>query len=176
MTSQPKIMRTASNDDANDDRHALYDLLKEFHIAMLVTRGADGTLHARPMSVAKLEHDGSAYFATNMQSPKIDEIAQDPAAAVSFQSSTVFASLTGTASVVRDRAVISELWSESWRVWFPRGKDDPDLCLIKLDPTEGEYWDNSGMKGIKYAFAAAKAYLSGERADVGGGQNAKVQL
>lgn len=51
-------------------REHLYDLLKDFDTAMLVTKSADGHMHARPMAVAELRADADAYFVTGIDSPK----------------------------------------------------------------------------------------------------------
>lgn len=154
----------------------LYDLVKDFSIAMLTTRSPDGALRARPMAVAELKRDADAYFATSISSPKIDEIAADPNVSVSFQSSAQFASISGTATVVRDRALIDRLWKESWRVWFPGGKDDPNLCLLRIEAKEAEYWDNSGAQGLKYLFKGLAAVLQGKTPDADENQHAKVRL
>jgi general stress protein 26 len=161
---------------AETDRHEhLYDLVKDIKTAMLITR-AGGKLHARPMSVADLRPDADAYFATSLDSPKVAEIEADPYVMITLQSSSQYAAITGNARIVRDRALIEKLWSEAWRVWFPGGKDDPALCLIKLDAQEGEYWDNSGMRGFKYLFEGVKAVLQGERPATDETQHAKVPL
>ena len=154
----------------------LYDLVKGFHTAMFVTKDAGGKLHARPMSVAELRPDADAYFATSLDSPKIDEIAANPEAMITFQSGSQFAFISGTASVLRDRALIDRLWSETWRAWFPGGKDDPSLCILKVEAREGEYWDNSGVKGVRYLFEGVKAILQGEKHETHGGDHAKVKL
>ena len=161
--------------DTNPHEH-LYDLVKDFDTVMLVTKDAGGKLRARPMSVAELRPDADAYFATSADSPKIDEIEADPEAMITFQSGSQFAAISGTARVMRDRALIDRLWSESWRAWFPGGKDDPALCLLKIEAREGEYWDNSGLKGVRYLFDGVKAIFQGEKHDVHAGQHAKVRL
>ena len=154
----------------------LYDLVKDFRTAMLVTKDAGGKLHARPMSVAEWRADADAYFATSIASPKMAEIETDPEVLISFQSGSQFASISGTARIVRDRAVIHRLWSDAWLAWFPAGKDDPSLCLLKFEAREGEYWDNSGLKGVRYLFDGVKAVLQGEKHDVHAGQHGKVRL
>ena len=116
------------------------------------------------------------YFSTRLQSPKIAEISSNPAVAVTFQSRSQFASVYGNAYVVRDRALIERLWSEAWRVWFPGGKDDPSLCLIRVEAREAEYWGNAGTQGIKYVLEAGKAYAKSETPAVDNNQNAKVGL
>jgi general stress protein 26 len=154
----------------------LYELLKDFSTAMLVTTDSDGRLHARPMSIAELKPDAEMYFAAQLGSPKVMAISANSTALVTFQSSSEYASLTGTASIVNDRALIARFWSEAWRVWFPAGKEDSNLILIRFDPNTAEYWDNSGAEGVKYLYEGLKAYLQGRQPDVDPAVNAKVRL
>jgi general stress protein 26 len=154
----------------------LHDVIKDFDNAMLLTRGSGGRPHLRPMHIAEIREDGDIFFATSLDSPKVSEIAADPEAVVVFQGQRQFAAVYGRAEVIRDRALIDQLWSEAWKVWFPEGKDDPSLCLIRVDGREGEYWDNAGVQGIKYAFEAAKAYMQGRTPAPDEKQNAKVRL
>jgi general stress protein 26 len=154
----------------------LYEVIKDFDNAMLVTSGANGGEHARPMHIAEIRADGDIFFATSMDSPKITEISINPEVVVTFQSNRQFAAVYGRAEVVKDRNLIDHLWSEAWKVWFPEGKADPTLCLIRVDGREGEYWDNAGVQGIKYAFEAAKAYMQHRKPDQDDKQNAKVRL
>jgi len=159
-----------------DTHEHLYDMIKGFDTAMLVTcRGGD-VLHARPMAVAKLEDGGDAYFATSADTSKIGEIEADPRVLMTFQGRSEFASVEGEAHVVRDRTLIERLWSPAWKTWFPGGKDDPSLCLLKVAPTAAEYWDTSGAQGLKYLFEGAKAVLQGRRPELGEDQHAKIQL
>ena len=159
-----------------DRQQHLYDLARHFKTAMLVTHNKDGGLHARPMAVAELEKDADAYFSTSIDSPKIAEIEANPNVLVTYQSGSEFAVIEGKATVVRDRNLIDRLWSEDWRLWFPNGKDDPKLCLLKVSAEQGEYWDASGLEGIKFMFESAKARVAGRTPEKSENQNAKVQL
>lgn len=154
----------------------LYELLKGFSTAMLVSHETDGGLHARPMAVAELKPESHAFFATDRRSPKIAEIQRHPEVLITFQNSSEYACVSGTASLESDRATIDRLWSEAWRVWYPGGKDDPNLVLIKVEPRVGEYWDNSGTEGLKYVFKGLKAVLQGERPQTDTDQHAKVAM
>jgi general stress protein 26 len=159
-----------------DTKQHLFELLGDFSIAMLATSAPNGSLEARPMAIAKLEKDGHAYFSTDLRSGKVAEVKNRPGVLITFQSTTKFASLSGNAEIVNDRALIHKLWHEDWRIWFPEGKDDPNLVLLKVNPTAAEYWDNSGGRGIKYLFEGLKAYVQGTRPEADAGQNAKVRL
>lgn len=145
----------------------LNDLLNEFGVAMLVTRGLDGDLRGRPMALAEARPDGSLWFATDRHSAKVDELARDNHVVVTMQSKTKFVSLSGTATAVDDRETLARLWKVEWKVWFPGGKDDPNIVLLRVDGSAGEYWDNSGTSGLKYLIEAGKSLLTGSRPDFG---------
>lgn len=156
----------------------LHELLDGFGVAMLVTRTPDGGLRGRPMALAEAEPGGTLWFATDRHSGKVDELAKDNHVAVTMQSGSKFVSLSGTAAVVEDRAKVAKLWKAEWKVWFPGGKDDPNIALLRVDGHAGEYWDNSGTSGIKYLIEAGRALVTGTRPDVGGDPkvHAKVDL
>lgn len=141
----------------------LQELLQDFGIAMLVTRDSQGQLRSRPMAIVEVEQDGALWLLTDRNSGKLDEISQDSHVNVSAQSSSKFVSISGRATTVENRQKVAELWRETFRVWFPGGKDDPSLILLKITGDVGEYWDNSGTSGIKYLIEAGRAYLSGTR-------------
>jgi general stress protein 26 len=155
-------------------REKLLELVEEFHSGMLTTRAINGDLRSRPMAVAKVDPDGDLYFSTDVHSAKTDEIQANPAVNVSFQSNSVYVSVSGRAEVLNDRALIDELWAPDWKIWFPKGKDDPDIRIIKVEARRGEYWDVSGANALRFLWEAGKAIVTGEeQEDVG---NEKVEL
>jgi general stress protein 26 len=159
-----------------DTRENLHDLIKDFSAAMLTTRSLDGGLHIRPMRVARMEADKELLFVTGLTTPKVEEIEKNNQIAVSFQSGSEYAVLYGTAHIEKDRALIEELWSEAWRVWFPGGKDDPNLCLLAVTPVSAEYWDSSGFEGFKYLYEGLKAIWQKRTPEHDETQHAKVSL
>lgn len=153
----------------------LHDVVKDFDEAMLVTYSARG-IHARPMAIAGLDESMTAYLLTDMNSIKVEEIRANPHALLTFQSAKKFATVSGKLTIDDDHALIEELWKEIWKVWFPIGKSDPNIALLKFTPSEGEFWDNAGMQGLKYVYAAAKAYVAGERSKPDAEQHSKVNM
>lgn len=160
--------------NTNEQEH-LTQLIADFDTAMLVTHDEAGRLRARPLTVAGTE-DGYVYFATSQSSPKVDEIADDSRVAVTFQSERKYVSVSGTARAARDKELIARLWKEPWKVWFPKGKDDPSITILTVTPETAEYWDLTGLTGVRYALRSLKAYLTGTKAPdrVDPEQNAKV--
>jgi general stress protein 26 len=136
------------------------ELARSIGTGMLVSHSPEG-LRSRPMSVAEITDQGEIWFLTSMSSPKVDELTKDPHTLVVLAESSRYLSITGTATVLRDSVKARQLWSESNRVWF-KSADDPDLVLVRVDPQWAEYWDQSGLNGVKFAAKAAAAYLKGE--------------
>jgi general stress protein 26 len=135
------------------------ELLHRFDTAMLVTRGRSGhVLRARPLSIARIEADGTLWFLTDVASAKVAELALDSRAMAVFSNSNQFVVMNGEVEVLRDATRARELWKEPFRVWFT-GPDDTSLALLRFLPVDGEYWNNAGAQGIKQAFRAAKAYI-----------------
>ena len=150
----------------SDKRQRLKELMGDFDTAMLVTHTGDGGLRSRPLSLVHNEDDQERlYFSTAIDSPKARELEADPRVNISMQDKRRFVSVTGVAHLVRDRALIDKLWSEAWRIWFPKGKEDPSLCILIVEPAEAAYWDASGLEGVTYLFEMAKAYVTGTKAD-----------
>lgn len=138
-------MRTAAP-DRDENIGKLRELAKGLHVAMLTTQGEDGRLFSRPLGVQELEFDGDVWFATGLDSEKVREIEANPQVNVAFASKDngTYISISGAASVVRDRAVIAEHWTPGMGVYFKQGKDDPNLCLIRVEAQSAEYWDGPG--------------------------------
>jgi general stress protein 26 len=150
-----------------EEQSKVYDLLHQFDVGALVTTTDDGDLHARPMVIAQVDEDCTTWFVTSRSSPKIDEVHRKSRAHVVCQrGATAFLSMSGDAAIVDDRARLDHLWKVAYEPWFPQGKNDPDLTLLRVKPEHGEYWDGRGMRGVKYVFEAAKAIATGTRVRV----------
>ncbi|MDQ2762897.1 MAG: pyridoxamine 5'-phosphate oxidase family protein [Pseudomonadota bacterium] len=52
-----------------------------------------------------------------------------------------FACLNGTARVDNDFAMIEKLWNNQVEAWFPGGKNDPNLALLRFDIADAELWE-----------------------------------
>ena len=144
----------------NPDTKKLRDMMKDFRSAMLVTLDGTGSPRARPMNVVSVENDAELWFVTGDDSGKVDELERDRRCAVTMQSSVVQVSVTGRAFLVEDRQKIDELWNKTWDVWF-EGKDDPRIALLRVVPEKGEYWDQTGTKGARFLWEAAKTLATG---------------
>jgi general stress protein 26 len=167
-----------SNDKAKDNEfHELSgeeglkkiaELLKGIHIAMMHTVATDGSINSRPMAVQDKTFDGKLWFLTRVSSQKVDEIQQDQHITLTLTdpSNAKYLTLKGHASVNQDRAKIGELWNAMYKAWFPKGQNDPEIAVLRVDVSEGEYWEASSsslVRGAKYLAAA----ITGGKTSIG---------
>lgn len=136
------------------------ELIKDFRIALLTTRNAEGRFVAHPLTVQETEFDGDLWFLVSKGSTFVSDLRADDGAGISLSSNDSWVSLSGSASLVEDRARVREMWSSLYEAWFPEGVDDPDLGLLKFTAESAEYWDTPGGK-IAAVFSLVKAKLTG---------------
>lgn len=147
--------------DSDQEKHAhLKKLLDSFDTAMLVTVCND-KLRARPMAIGSYDDKGDLWFVTGMDSPKVAEANKDNRIVATFEKGQKYLSISGHSETVKDQAKINEIWKDAWKAWFPGGKTDPNLCLLRVRAEEAEYWDNTGTKGIKYFMGYMAALAKG---------------
>ena len=157
----------------DDDIATIGAIISSAKIALLTTQGEGGALHSRPLRVQEQEFDGTLWFFTQEPSEKTEEIAAHPQVNASFESGKGYLSVAGTASVVRDEAKIDELWSKAVEAWFPEGREDPTVALLKIDAESAEVWSVDEPRPVTL-LKIAKAVVTGTQPDVG--DNKTVEL
>ncbi|MBW4472460.1 MAG: pyridoxamine 5'-phosphate oxidase family protein [Stenomitos rutilans HA7619-LM2] len=167
---------TAQAPQQTDSFQKLKALVKSIDIAMLTTLDESGGLHSRPMSCnGEIDDDGTLWFFTSSQSPKVDEIDRRQQVNVSFADphKQQYVSLSGTAQLVQDRQQIQQRWQPKLQAWFPNGLEEPNIALLKVTVEKAEYWDApSGF--VAHTLGLLKAVTTGKPAE--GGENKKMSL
>ena len=151
------------------------DIKKQFWKALAaspyVMVGANGEReHHIPMN-AQLDKDahGAFWFFTATD----NRLAAGGPAMAQFASKghDLFACISGTLVRENDRAVLDKLWNNSIAAWYPDGKDDPKLVLLRFDLDDAEIWTaDPGVKGM-FKLATGMTMKEGEL-----GQHAEVML
>lgn len=76
-----------------------------------------------------------------------------------------YSNVSGTLEASDDSAKLDELWSAMAAAWFPDGREDEAVRLVKFTPRRAEIWANKG--GAAYLYEIAKANLTDSKPDVG---------
>ena len=99
-----------------------------------------GGFHSEPLTV-QLDKDqvDTLWFFIG----KDNRLATGGAAMAQFVSKDhdFFACLSGTAKIDNDNGMIDKLWSKQAEAWFPGGKTDPNLALLRFDIADAELWE-----------------------------------
>jgi general stress protein 26 len=158
-----------------EDTRKVAELLKGERFGFLTTTTPEGKLTSRPMALQEVEFDGDLWFFTYGSSHKADEVGRVPKVNASFADigGRLYASVSGRAEVVRDRAKIEELWRPHLKAWFPEGVDTPDIALLKVTAERAEYWDGS-QSLVAHAVGLVSSLVTGEPAQ--SGENEKLEL
>jgi general stress protein 26 len=117
------------------------DLWKKMSQSPFLMLGlSGGNQHSEPLT-AQLDDDqvDTLWFFIG----KDNRLAQGGPAIAQFVSKghDFFASLSGEARIDNDFAMIEKLWSRQVEAWFPGGKDDPNLALLRFDIGSAELWE-----------------------------------
>lgn len=101
---------------------------------------ADGSTHSEPLT-AQIDEDqvDTLFFFAG----KDNRLAGGGKVMAQFVSKghDFFACLSGTIARDNDFAMIDKLWNKQVEAWFPGGKDDPNLTLLRLDVDSAELWE-----------------------------------
>ena len=150
-------------------------LIHGIKFAMLTTVDSEGDLRSRPMATQQVEFDGDLWFFTGKDTAKTGEVHREHRVNVSYADpdDNRYVSVSGVAYQVDDRAKMKELWNPLYKAWFPKGLDDPNITLLRVEVHKAEYWDAPNSTIVQIA-GFVKALATGKRYDAG--TNEKLQV
>lgn len=156
-----------------EDLAAIARLIHGIRFAMVTFHNAQGHLHAQPMTTQEREFDGDLWFVASRQSDLIHSVAERRAVNVSYaQEGRGYVSLYGNAELVEDRAKLDELWSDFYKAYFPEGKEDPNVQLLKIKVEGAHYWESDGK--LNNIFQVAKSLVTGQTPHLGESGSVKL--
>ncbi|KAF2760037.1 hypothetical protein EJ05DRAFT_484908 [Pseudovirgaria hyperparasitica] len=185
-------MSTFSNSDAanpdpykekNKEEPSLDEKVKDLitfadksKFCMMTTKDSEtGLLVSRCMALAGKEKNGTELiFHTNTETGKTDDLTNDAAINLAFLNpSGEWASISGTASVETDRAVVQKHYSPALKAWLgdlgdgkhDGGPNDPRIGVIRVKAKTAQY-AISRRTVIGGAIEFAKGVATGEAASV----------
>jgi general stress protein 26 len=152
------------------------EMVKDIDFCMLTTINEEGDLHSRPMSAnGEINSNGDLWFFTGASSHKVSEVERSPKVNVSFADTEhqQYVSISGVAELVREREKIDELWKPEFKMWFPEGKDDPEVALLRIRLEKAEYWDSPSSTAA-FVFNFVSSLITGKQPDMG--ENEKLNF
>jgi general stress protein 26 len=113
---------------------------------------------SRPMALQAVDEAGDLWFLSDVKSHKNKEIGVDPDVELYFMNNSKYeyVHIKGKAVALQDQELIDKYWTGFANAWFD-GKEDPDLSVIRVTPTDGYYYETKDNKIVavsKMLFAA----------------------
>lgn len=156
------------NDRAAVERK-LWDEIEKHDTGMLgIVGGAPH--HAQPMTAFPEPEHGQIWFFTRTDTDLAREVTDGKAAMFVFQQKEIQACIAGQLTLQHDPARIDKYWNAVVAAWYPGGKSDPKLTLLRLDCDDAHVWISQAGPA-KFAWEIAKANAMKHAPDVGGRAN-----
>jgi general stress protein 26 len=152
-----------------------YAQIEDVEIAMMTTRRADGHLHSRAMATQKRAQGADLWFVSLDDTPKVRDLAADPHVNLTYYKDRTreWISVSGIATLSRDRAKIHELYAPDWAAWFPKGDDprhgttdDPRMVLIGVDIHAAVFLEVNQPQPV-VLFELVKGWVTGTTPEIG---------
>ncbi len=150
----------------NFDLQHLAQLISQTKFTMLTTVNEDGSMQSRPMANQKIHLDkfnGVLWFFTKKDSFKIKDLnlSEDVNLAYSNPDKQQYVSISGKASLTTEKKLIKEFWTPALKTWFPKGVNDPEIALIRVETKNAEIWEGVPNKLVQ-AVCMMRAILTGK--------------
>ena len=161
-------MPDVKNLDSKEAIAKMKELAEKIKICMLCTNLSTTPFSTRPMGISEVDDDGKIWFLSASSSNKNQEIKQDEKVQLIFSDpdNAHFLNVFGEADIFDDEKSIEKAWTPLAKAWFPGGKDDMQVTVIKVHPLDAYYWDTKDGKMISL-LKIATAALTGSTANAG---------
>ncbi len=133
--------------------------------------------HSQPMTAFRDEETGTIwFFARDDTDLARDAAMPDQSAMFTYGSKDqeVWACIHGSLSISQDQEKIDRYWNPIVAAWYPGGKDDPHLTLLRFDADDGRIWV-SKQGPVRFMLEIAKAHATKTTPDVGGVADVNLQ-
>jgi general stress protein 26 len=152
----------------------LWKEIEKGRFGMLGLTG-EGAGHYQPMTAFAEPDNGLIWFFTGVNTDLARKAGDGGKAmfVVQAKDQDLQACIGGTLSVDHDAARIDKYWNAMVAAWYPNGRDDPSLTLLRLDCDDAQVWLNEAGP-VRFAWEIARANATGRQPDLG--QQAKLNL
>ncbi|HKK96679.1 MAG TPA: pyridoxamine 5'-phosphate oxidase family protein [Marivita sp.] len=137
--------------------------MDNIHVVLL----GDGNGDPVPMAPIPREDDGAIWFITSADHDTYGASVPgtDAKIYVADMGGQLFGTVSGMLTASTDTEKLDDLWTPMAAAWFEKGRDDPNVRLMKFTPSQGEVWATDGT--IKYLFETIKANVAETTPDTG---------
>lgn len=122
----------------------------------------------QPMAANGSREEGLIWFYTGADTD-LAEAARNGGKAqmcVMDHSQSYYAAVIGSLSTHRSEQHIDRYWNAITSAWYPDGKQDPNLTMLKFAPESAAIWIGSNNP-VRFGWEIARSAISGDEPNVG---------
>ena len=99
-----------------------------------------------PHLTGYFENNDRMFFITNTHTDKISQVRSNKAANVyAYDNNFCGLLLTGEIEEITDTKIINALWDDSWKMYYPDGRDGGDFSLLEFIPKQFKHYNGNGF-------------------------------
>lgn len=165
----------SDNHNQAEMQDRLWKEIAKGRTGMLGLVGDAHTQHFQPMTAFAEAETGDIWFFTRRDTDLARAVAEGAEAMYVIQTKDqeLHACIGGRLTLSHDQVRIDKYWNAVVAAWYPNGKDDPQLTLLRLDARDAQVW-LSEAGPVKFAYEITKANVTHKQPDLG--ETAKLNL
>lgn len=159
---------STENLNQQDAIEKLKEMVNHIDIGMFSSFPNDSEYpHTIPMSRQEIDENGNIWFLFSAQSDLHQYLTQNSKASIAYShvGDYQFLSLNGRVEISQNQDRIDKYWNKFVEAWFEKGKEDPNIRVLKFIPYEAHYWDNKTNKLMTLLKVASSA-ITGQKMDI----------
>jgi general stress protein 26 len=84
----------------------------------------------------------SIFISTNSSSIKVREVGAEPWVSAFFMLPSEYRGICLSGRAVVDPEAREAIWVEGWELYYPKGREDPDYTILRVDPIRVRGWSD----------------------------------
>jgi general stress protein 26 len=113
---------------------------------LMLTDDGYGAVHVPPLSVQAIRPEQMWVFVDRRAAAWGGGSEHEVTLRCQSPDERAWFSVTGEARVITGEMAVERLWHPGCARWFPGGPSEPDLRLVHVSLTAGEYWETAGAR------------------------------
>jgi len=146
----------------------LWRAMDDTRIGMLGVAGGEPQ-HMQPMTAFAEPYERTIWFYTYRDTDLVRDVGAGHAAMFCLVSKDreIYACFGGELSEAHDPERMDRYWGPVVAAWYPEGRKDPRLTMLRLDLHDAQVWVSEAGP-VKFGWEVAKANLTKSTPDFGG--------
>lgn len=124
----------------------IFDFIGRQKVAFIASVDDDGFPNMKAMLMPRKIDGNCLYFSTNTSSMRVEQYRKNEKASVYFFNKGRFryegVMLIGTMEVLEDPQIKEEIWQTGDTMFYRKGINDPDYCVLKFTASKGRHYCN----------------------------------